>query len=222
MEKKHVENYSREYQHVSLKRGLGHYKLKKYKQWFGWRCSELLYQRKNAKLQWLQDSIQVNGDNVSKVRREASTHFGNKKRECLKNKINELETHSEIKNFRLFLGAYMKFKNGWQPRSNLLKDVKGDLLADSHNIPNMQKNYFPQLLNVNGVSDVRQMDIRTAEILVWESSLFKVQIATEKVKSHGSPVIDQILAEFIQAGDEIFLSETNKPINYICDKEDLA
>jgi hypothetical protein len=42
-------------------------------------CSEL-YQRKEAKLQWLQDTSEVNGDNLSNVRHEASGHFRNKKR----------------------------------------------------------------------------------------------------------------------------------------------
>jgi hypothetical protein len=38
-----------------------------------------------------------------------------------------------------------------------MKDENGDLLADSHNILNRWKNYFPKLLNVHNVSDVRQI-----------------------------------------------------------------
>jgi hypothetical protein len=37
----------------------------------------------------------INGDNLNNVRREASRHFRNKKREYLKDKINELETNSK-------------------------------------------------------------------------------------------------------------------------------
>jgi hypothetical protein len=37
---------------------------------------------------------------------------------------------------------------GYHPRTNLVKDDKGDLLADSHNILNRWKNYFSQLFNV--------------------------------------------------------------------------
>jgi hypothetical protein len=40
-----------------------------------------------------------------------------------------------------------------------VKDENGDLLADAHNILNRWKNYFPQLLNVHRVSDVRQIEI---------------------------------------------------------------
>jgi hypothetical protein len=44
-----------------------------------------------------------------------------------------------------------------KPRSNLVKDENGDLLADSHNILNRWKNYFSQLLNVHRVSDVHSL-----------------------------------------------------------------
>jgi hypothetical protein len=60
----------------------------------------LVDQRKQAKLQWLQDPSEANEDNLSVVRREASTHFRNKKREYLKDKINELESNSKNKNIR--------------------------------------------------------------------------------------------------------------------------
>jgi hypothetical protein len=46
----------------------------------------------------LQDPSEINGDNLNNVRREASRHFRNKKREYLKDKINELATNSKNKN----------------------------------------------------------------------------------------------------------------------------
>jgi hypothetical protein len=51
-------------------------------------------------LQWLQNPNEINGDNLNNVRREASRHFRNKKREHLKNKINVLATNSKKKNIR--------------------------------------------------------------------------------------------------------------------------
>jgi hypothetical protein len=38
----------------------GYYELKKHKPWFDERCSKLLDQRKQAKLQWLQDPSKRN------------------------------------------------------------------------------------------------------------------------------------------------------------------
>jgi FMN-dependent NADH-azoreductase len=56
--------------------------------------------------------------------------------------------------------------------------VIGDPLADSHCILKRWKNYFSQLLNVHGVSDVRQVrvEIHTAEPLVRDLVLLKMEL----------------------------------------------
>jgi hypothetical protein len=48
-----------------------------------------------------------------------------------------------------------ELKKGYQPRSNLVKDERGELLADSHKIVNRWMNYFCQLLSVQGSGCVR-------------------------------------------------------------------
>jgi hypothetical protein len=50
-------------------------------------------------------------------------------------------------------------------------------------------------LNVNGVSDVRQTEIQTAEPLVPEKSAFEAEMAIGKLKRHKSPNVHQIPAE---------------------------
>jgi len=62
------------------------------------------------------------------------------------------------------------FKKVYQPRTNILKDEKGDWFTDSHSILAKLWNYFFQLLNVHGVNDVRQTEIHTAEPLVPQPS----------------------------------------------------
>jgi hypothetical protein len=42
----------------------------------------------------------MNGDNLNNIRRETSRHFGNKKREYLKDRIDELAMNSKTKNIR--------------------------------------------------------------------------------------------------------------------------
>ena len=49
-----------------------------HKPWFNEKCSQFLGQRKQAKLQWLQDPNQSNADNLSNARREANGDFRNK------------------------------------------------------------------------------------------------------------------------------------------------
>jgi hypothetical protein len=71
---------------------------------------------------------------LKNVRREASRHFRNKKKGYLKAKIEELDAYSKIKNIRDLYRGIIDFKNGFQPKTNLVKDEKGDLVADSHSI----------------------------------------------------------------------------------------
>jgi hypothetical protein len=58
---------------------------------------------------------------LSDVRWEASRHLRNKKREYLKEKINELDSNSKNKNIRDLYRGINGFKKGYQPRSNLVK-----------------------------------------------------------------------------------------------------
>jgi hypothetical protein len=46
---------------ISAKENLGYYEPKNNKSWFDERCTKLLDQRKQAKLQWLKDPSEING-----------------------------------------------------------------------------------------------------------------------------------------------------------------
>ena len=95
------------------------------------------------------------------------------------------------------------------------------MVADSHSILASWRNYFSQLLNLQGVNDVRQTEIHTAEPLVPEPSAFEVDLAIEKLKNHKSPGIDQIPAELINAAGRTICNEIHKLIISIWNKEEL-
>jgi hypothetical protein len=58
---------------------------------------ETIRTKEQAKLQWLQDPSQINGDNLNNAKHEANRYFRNKKREYLKDKINNLAPHIKAK-----------------------------------------------------------------------------------------------------------------------------
>ena len=138
----------------------------KHRLWFDYKCLGILDQRKQAKMQVIKEPSQSNVDTLNKARRDASRHFRNKQKAYLKAKIEELETNSNIKNFRDLYSGINDVKKGYQPRTGIVKDEKGDLVADSHIIMARWRNYFSQILNVNGVSEVRQAEVHSAELLV--------------------------------------------------------
>jgi hypothetical protein len=73
---------------ISVKESLCYFELKKPKPWFDEICSELFDQRKQAELHWLQDSSEINGDNLNNVRRDASRYFRNKQTEGVSERKN--------------------------------------------------------------------------------------------------------------------------------------
>ena len=156
-------------------------------------------------MQWLKDPSQSNVDNLDNVRCEASRHFRNKMKEYLKGKIEEFETYSKIKNIRGLYRGINDLEKVYQPRTNIVIEEKGDLVADTHSILGRWRNYFSLLKNIHGANDVSQTELHTAEPLVTEPSTFEVGLAIEKLKSHKSPGIGQIPAKLIEVwGTEQF------------------
>jgi hypothetical protein len=99
-----------------------------------------------------------------------------------KDRINELTTKNKNKNIRDLYRGIHEFKNGYQPRNNLVKN-ESDLLADSHKILKRWTIYFPQLLNVHNISDVRQTVTHPAEPILPVPNHLDVEIAIAELKS---------------------------------------
>ena len=112
------------------------------------------------------------------------------------------------------------FKKDYQPRTNIVKEETGNLVADSHSILARWRNHFSQVLNILEVNGVRQTEIHTAEPLVPEPSTFEVELSIEKLKSHKFLSIDQIPAELIKAVRRTIRRETHTFIS-IWNKEEL-
>jgi hypothetical protein len=74
---------------------------------------------------------------------------------------------------------------------------------------------------VHRVSDIRQIEIHTAEPLVSDPSTSVVEIAIAETESYKSPGSDQITAELIQAEGQILSSKIHKLINSILNNEEL-
>jgi len=74
-----------------------------------------------------------------------------------------------IKNIRDLYRGTNDIKKGYQPGNNIVKNKNGNLVTDCHSILVRCSNHFPQLLNVYGVKDVRQLEKHTGEPLVLKS-----------------------------------------------------
>jgi len=88
--------------------------------------------KKQATLQWCDNLTQINADNLKNATHETRRYFREKKEEHLKGRNRCIETVS-LRKSDLY-NAINEKKYGYQPRTKEVKDTKGDLLADSHNI----------------------------------------------------------------------------------------
>jgi hypothetical protein len=75
----------------------------------------------------------------------------------------------------------------------------------------MWKN-FSQLLNLHSNSDVKQIEIHIAELLVLDPSPFEAETTIAKLKKYKLPGSDQSQTELIQAGSETLLQSKNSLI----------
>jgi len=85
---------------TSAKVSLGLHEMREHKPWFDEECLGFLDQKKQAKMQWVQDPSQSNADNLKNLRHEASRYFREKKGIYMKANFEELESKSKLKNSR--------------------------------------------------------------------------------------------------------------------------
>ena len=85
---------------TSAKESQGLHEFKEHKPWFDEECLHFLDQRKQDKMQWVQDPSQSNLDKLNNVRCETSRHCRNKKKTYLKAKNDDLETNSKNKDIK--------------------------------------------------------------------------------------------------------------------------
>jgi hypothetical protein len=78
---------------------------------------------------------------------------------------------------------------GYQPKTNIVKDEKGDLARETRSIWARWRNHFCQLLKEDGVNVVRQTEKRTAEPLAPEPSAFEFKMTIGKLKTTNYQVL---------------------------------
>jgi hypothetical protein len=91
-----------------------------------------------------------------------------------------------------------------------VKDEIGYQLAVSNSILDSWKNCFSEMLIVHNVTDVRQIEIHSAEPLVPGPSHLEVEITIAMLQKYKSPGSDQIPAKLIQARGETLLLANHK------------
>jgi hypothetical protein len=107
---------------------------------------------------------------MNNMRHKASRQFRNKRREYLKDEINDHETNSKNKNIRKLFRGINESERGYQPTRNLVNNENGDLVADSNEILNKWREHSSQLFNSHKINFVRQIQIHAVSLLLTQPS----------------------------------------------------
>jgi hypothetical protein len=89
---------------------LGLHELKQKEPWYGEECLGFLDQTKQPKMQWIQDPIQSNADNLNYVKHEVSRHYRNKIKVYMELKLRNLKLTVRPKTFGTCIGASMTLR----------------------------------------------------------------------------------------------------------------
>ncbi|KAJ4449713.1 hypothetical protein ANN_01117 [Periplaneta americana] len=81
---------------IAAEQSIGYYEIKNEKPWFDKDCCTVVERRKQEKLKFLQDPVERNKDIYSNERQEASRTLRYKKRDYLKEKLNEPEWETDL------------------------------------------------------------------------------------------------------------------------------
>jgi len=90
----------------------GLHALKQKEPLFDEECLGFLDQSKQPKMQWIQDPIQSNADNLNNVKHEVIRHFRNKMKVYMELKLRNFKLTVRLKTFRTCIGASMTLGRG--------------------------------------------------------------------------------------------------------------
>ncbi|PSN38275.1 hypothetical protein C0J52_16898 [Blattella germanica] len=101
------------------------------RKWFDEERVDMVHKRKLAKMNWMRVPNEQNSEQLFSIRRETTRFLKIKKREYLKEKINDLEINAKNRNIReLYQGIRIESK-GFQDRTNIIKIENGNMLTDA-------------------------------------------------------------------------------------------
>ena len=77
----------------------------------------------------MQDPNQINAEAYSELKRRTSSTFRSRKREYIKEKINEIGKNNANKDVRNMYREIGEIRGGHQSRTDMMKDENGNLLG---------------------------------------------------------------------------------------------
>ena len=121
---------------------------KKKNMWFDEECERVADARRKDRIAWLENrDIREMRENFVRSRNEATATYKRKKKESMRRNISEIEQSRRSGRVREQYQGIKEIKNGYQPRSVMIKDKEGELIMNEDEVKARWKDYFQELLN---------------------------------------------------------------------------
>jgi Ser-tRNA(Ala) deacylase AlaX len=101
-------------------------------------------------------------------------------------------------NTKLFFEKSNEIKNGFKPRSTIMKDDEGTLITNKEKVTKEFKKVFKEMLNVSTRTETSDDNIVIVEQYLEEPSSEEVKMAVEMLKGGKAPREDSIMLELLK------------------------
>ena len=182
---------------------LGYERVSRSKPWFDQECNAVIIERNNARKLMLQKQTRFRVDDYKDKRRIANRILKKKKKEHLKQKINNIEEARQNNDVRKFYKDINDGRKTFKPRSNICKSEDGTLLCNKEQVLKRWKEFFEKTLNTQSDENEYAPKVyHTVEPLVIPPTMDEVQSTINRLKNLKAPGVDSIPSELIKLGGD--------------------
>jgi hypothetical protein len=213
-------------------------------EWFDQECREVIDEKNKAREKIIKRETRGNCEKYKQLRLKANRICKRKKRERLKEEIEEIEILNQGSDIKKFYSAMDRIRKEFYPRERRCRDKHGKMLGEEKVILDRWAEHFSDLLNKSTVPGNGQLDCsnpsngqldcsnpsngqldcsnpsneQTVENLI-KPTRQEIAEVIKKMKNNKVPGEDGILAEMIKYGGEELENATHRLIHSIWDEE---
>jgi hypothetical protein len=189
--------------------------------WFDEECAQIIEEKNTARRKMLEKETRANTERYQEL----------KKKENMKERLEEIEQLIKKNERRKFYKAFDKANRGLKPRIIHCKTKTGKVICEESKVLERWEEHFKELLNKE-VEDERmewdETDMESVqkgkrrkeeEANIDPSTRWEVEYHIQKTKNNKAPGEDNIVAELIKHGGEALVDAVHKLIRTIWETE---
>lgn len=190
---------------------LGFEERSKPKKWFNDRCRRGLEERDAARIALIKTPNESNRRTLAIKQRNTKKIIRTEKRQWEKSYINDIETNFKS-NIKVSYKKTNNLKNGYKPRTTILKEPDGTLITDKGEIAEKFREMFETLLNKTKQTEPADQYTTTVEQMIHEPTTEEIEMAIDMLKNGKAPGEDDITTELLRKSGKTVMKKLEQII----------